>query len=310
MGEPTEQEQQEQELFQLSDLQVDRIGLVRRGANRTPFYFVKSEDGEQEREQEPETDGGAFMAEANDERYSELLARLDKLEGMSQEHVDTLKGLVQERQQQETFSLAPEARGGVVQFIKTHGDKLPRPAVEMLQGLVGEEALTEATQAEEFAAALAQQRAQMEEQFAAQIKAEREAREAVAEQFAAERRRRRLAEFGQDVRENFSALSTPEEFAADLMTVADLDEELYSRLTTVLKAANEAARQGGLFEQYSKAGGSEAGTGSAFEQKVEAVRKERFATEDYNAGWVKAFDVVNVENPELARQYAKEGSDG
>jgi len=308
MGE-AEQEQQEQELFQLSDLQVDRIGLVRRGANRTPFYFVKSESGEQESE-EPETDGGAFMAEANDERYSELLARLDKLEGMSQENVDTLKGLVQERQQRETFSLAPEARGGVVQFIKAQGGNLPAPALEMLQGLVGEEALTEATQAEEFAAALAQQRAQMEEQFAAKLKEEREAREAVAEQFVAERQRRRLAEFGQTVQENFAALSTPEEFAADLMTVADLDEELYTRLTTVLKAANEAVEKGGLFEQYSRAGGATEGEGSAFEQKVEAVRLERFATEGRDAGWVKAFDVVNLEYPELARQYAKEGLDG
>ena len=246
------------------------------------------------------------MAEANDERYSELLARLDKLEGMSQEHVDTLKGLVQERQQQETFSLAPEARGGVVQFIKAQGGNLPAPALEMLQGLVGEEALTEATQAEEFAAAMAKQQAQLEEQFAAKLKEEREAREAIAEQFVAERQRRRLVEFGQTVQENFSALSTPEEFAADLMTVADLDEELYSRLTTVLKAANEAVEKGGLFEQYSKAGGVAEGEGSAFERKVEAVRLERFKTEEFNTGWVKAFDVVNAEHPDLARQHAEE----
>lgn len=308
MSELTEQEQ-EQELFQLSDLQVERIGLVRRGANRTPFYFVKSEDGEREE--------GDSMAEANDERYSEILERLDKLEGMGQENVDVLKGLVQERQQQaqerqqqEDFSLAPEARGGVVQFIKLLGDKLPRPTLELLQGLVGEEAMVEATQAEEFAVALAEQRAQMEEQFATKLKAEREARETIAERFAAERHQRRLGEFGQSIQENFAALTTPEKFAADLMVVADLDEELYNRLTTVLKAANEAVQQGGLFDQYARAGGAVEGEGSAFERKVEAVRLERFATEDRDTGWVKAFDVVNVEHPDLARQYAKEGLDG
>lgn len=35
----------EQDTHRLSDVHVEAIGLVRRGVNRKPFYFIKSEEG-------------------------------------------------------------------------------------------------------------------------------------------------------------------------------------------------------------------------------------------------------------------------
>jgi len=141
------------------------------------------------------------------------------------------------------------------------------------------------------------------EQFKAQIEQERKAREAVAEQFAEERKLRRLREFSDVVNESYAALpAETDQFAADLMAIHDHDVELYGRLEAVLKAANEAISQGGLFKQFSSAQPTEGG--DPFEARVEAIRKERFADLDANDGWVKALDVAMSEHPELARAYA------
>jgi hypothetical protein len=47
--------QSEEKKYQLSNLFVESIGLVRRGANKSPFFFVKSESGQQGENMSDET---------------------------------------------------------------------------------------------------------------------------------------------------------------------------------------------------------------------------------------------------------------
>jgi flagellar motility protein MotE (MotC chaperone) len=235
----------ERELLELSELDVEAVGLVRRAATGLPFFFIKSESGAPESVPQ-ENDGGTDMS--------------------GEEGRDT------------------------------------KPVEEELEPEVTEEATEEP--AEDYAEKLAQTEAKLEK-FQAKLEEEHKARVKVEEAFAEERRKRRLAEFT-DTARTYNLASEIEQFAADLMAIADHDPELYERWETRLRAWDEQMTQSGLFEQYTQAGGEAETGGGAFLQAVEKVRVERFADEQRHEGWTKAFEIVQEERPDLAAQYAKE----
>ena len=264
------------DILELSDLDIETIGLVRRGANRKQFYFIKSEAG---------------MAEERQETPAE--------------------DAQQEQEQREEFaSLSADERQMVSALLKAMGAKLPDPVKNALRAMTGggdggDDMADDDT--DEFSERL---RA-VEEKFAAQLEDERDKREKFAEMFATERRKRRLAEFADVAKRDYGALGVKaEQFAEDLLTLADFNDELYQRLAQVLKAANEQVKQGGLYAQYSQAGDEGENVGGAFEREIERVRREKFAGEDYAEGYVKAMDIVSVEKPTLARQYLEERRNG
>jgi len=286
-------------LLELSDLEIETVGLVRRGANRKPFYFIKSEAG---------------MAEENtqqDERLNAILEKLSGLEEMS-EKIEVLKGLVADAQPKinpEDFaSLSADERKMVSALLRAMGGKLPDPVKNALQSMTGgggEESTDD--EPDEFSERL---RA-VEEKFAAKLAEAEGKREKFAEMFASERRKRRLAEFSDVVNRDYGALGVKtEQFAEDLLTLADYNDELYQRLAQTLKAANEQVKQGGLFAQYSQAGDVGEASGGAFEREVERVRREKFSGEDYAEGYAKAMNIVGVEKPDLVLQYMEERRNG
>ena len=145
----------------------------------------------------------------------------------------------------------------------------------------------------------------MKDEFTAKLEAESERAEKLAEAFAESERARRLAQFT-DRASQFSFGVEVEQFAEDLMAVADLQPEVYERMIQVFNGLDEQIRQSALFDQFSVAtAGSDT---SPFETEVEKVRSERFSDDDYDTGWAKAMKVVSEEKPELARQYVREGN--
>lgn len=162
-----------------------------------------------------------------------------------------------------------------------------------------------AEEGEDFTEALEAAKREMAEQFAEELEAERKKREEFAEKFAAEQRLRRLREFSDMVGQEFPALPVgeAEEFAADLMAIHDADEERYERLVQVLKASQEAVKQGGLFEQYASAQPAE--HGEPFLAAVEKIRQERFSDKPKDVGWAEAFSVAMHEHVDLARAYER-----
>lgn len=257
--------QEEQEVYKLSDLNVESVGLVFRGANRKPFYVIKSQSQE---------------VDSMSENQEDFAAILDELEGVSEVNETAWSKMV-----------------GVLKSLTAKPEPEPEPEPEEIE-------TSSETETDDFAEAIRLMKTQIEEQFAVKLEHEREARRTVEEAFAQEQKKRRLAEFGA-VAEQFTGLpGADENFAADLMAIADADAEVYTRLTAILKAANEAIEKGALFEQFA-VGGSGAGTGDEFENKVEAIRQKRFSDEKFAVGWSKALDIAMVEHRDLAAKYAR-----
>ena len=159
---------------------------------------------------------------------------------------------------------------------------------------------------EKIASLEAQLKAQSEE-FTSKLETERTQRKSVEEKFAESEKARRLMHFG-DVIATFAAADEPEQFAEDLYAVEQLDAELAERMIARLRANAEAATQGELFAQKSKA--TAPVIGDPFEAKVEKARLEHFAEKPKAEGWVLALDMIAAENPDMARQYATDNRGG
>jgi len=153
---------------------------------------------------------------------------------------------------------------------------------------------------EKIASLEAQLKAQSEE-FTSKLETERTQRKSVEEKFAESEKARRLMHFG-DVIATFAAADEPEQFAEDLYAVEQLDAELAERMIARLRANAEAATQGELFAQKSKA--TAPVIGDPFLAKVEKTRQEHFSEMPVAEGWVEAEKLVERENKELARDYA------
>jgi hypothetical protein len=162
--------------------------------------------------------------------------------------------------------------------------------------------------AEELRAALDAQA----EEFSAKLEAERKERVRIEADLESERRARRLAEFSEQVSESYASLpGTDEKFAADLMAIQDQDAERYERLSAVLKAADEAIRQGGLFEQFSQRD-TPKGNKHPFLAEVDKVQAEQFSDLPFYEGYAKAFKVAleDPRNAEIARDYDRQSKGG
>lgn len=266
----------EQELYRLSDLDVDAIGLVRRGANQKPFYFVKSVDG-----------GSESMADKQEEETFSLddLGEVEEVDaGWAKKLVGWLKGMQAAKEEP-----APDPEQHEPEPVLA-----PEPAPEQASDDEGKN----------FSEALEVVKREMSEQFAQELKVEREKREEFADKFAAEQHLRRLHEFADMVGQDFGSLPVgeTEQFAADLMAIHDADEERYGRMVNVLKASQEAMKQGALFEQYSNA---QPVSGDPFLAAVEKIQQEKFSDKPRADGYALAFDAAMKAHPDLAAQYER-----
>ena len=308
-----EQEEEQEEVLELSGLEIEAVGLVRRPAVRKRFFLAKSEGDEHmsdetqdfsavidELEQVEQVNAGAWQ------KVVEVLKSIpDRMSEMLSQSLET--GPPAESDEQ-FAGLTDADKGKIARFLKDLGDKVGDRVNAVLSGMIEgyepepEPSSEEGDDMENFQEQIEAAKSEVAEQFAEQLRQEREARGELEQRLAASERARRLREFVTEVESYALPVGEAEQFAADLMAIHDQDEALYGRLTTVLKAANEAALLGGVFEQASAAAGTVAG--DPFEAMVEKVRQERFAELGADEGWVKAFDAVGDEHPDLARAYA------
>ena len=192
-----------------------------------------------------------------DERLAEILTKLAGMDGLAGD-VETLKGLLAERQEPETAS-----------------DAQAEAYTEQIKSL------------EEKYAEAETKRAQL------------------AEAFAASERARKLITWTDTV-QAFS-IGEPEKFAEDMLEIETINPDLAGRMVARFKAAQEQIKAGDLFSQHSKAGDSGDASKHPFENEVEKMRLERFASLSYAEGYTQALQAVGSEKPELARQYVRRG---
>jgi len=263
----------------LSDLDIKQVGLVKRPANRTRFFLLKSKEDDM-----PEK-------VSNVEKFSALLAELQNQDSVSQEMADQLvafSGPVLELAKQ-ALSNANDGEGN---------PPAPPQAPDVSQF------------SEEVKTLLAKQR----DEFNEAIEQERKARQLAEEQFAEERRARRLSEFNEIARTQYPdlALEDVDQFASDLMAIHDADQELYGRVTSVLKGvakkvagAQKALADAQVFEQFSDGSHTQEPSGDPFLAKVAEIQQAQFGEKDDNEGFSEALQVASQKYPDLARQYER-----
>lgn len=173
--------------------------------------------------------------------------------------------------------------------------------IQALKELLASQQKTEQA-AETYAEELKTAKAQLEE-FNTKLAQEKQERERFTELYQTERKTRRLAEFTDKARA-WTFATEVESFAEDLLAIQDQDDELYSRWIQRLDAINEQMKTGELFKQVTVGGDETEGT-DPFEREITKVRKERFSELPFAEGYVKAMEIIERDNPELARQYAE-----
>lgn len=204
--------------------------------------------------------------------------------------------------------LSPEDKSAIAAFLKRMGGKLGGQATAILQRMAGG-APTEDSgddDTDDFTEQLATMRSEMEEQFSAKLTEANDRTKKAEEQFAAEKHARRLSEFTDHARGYSHLAVETEKFGEDLLALADHDAELYTRLTKVLKAANETIKQGAIFDQFSVADRGDASGEHPFLRKVEELRRKEFGTEEYAEGFTKAMVMAEMTDPDLANRYERE----
>lgn len=160
-----------------------------------------------------------------------------------------------------------------------------------------------------FAEKLAQQEKELTENFTAKLETAAAKTEKLTERLDTSERLRRLREFT-DVAATYSLpVSGTEQFGEDLMAIKDsVPEEVYTRLTTMLRASDEAVKQGELFSQFSRTAPVE--TGDPFLSKVEQYTAKLTADDlllDADEAYATAMKKVAERHPSLAKAYALRG---
>lgn len=291
----------ENQIRELTDLDVETIGLVRRGANRRPFFVLKSE-------------GGNEMADQEEQGFSDILAELEKAEGVTSELLtkvtEGFSALVaqieakpeQEPEEEDFADLTAADKSAIMALLDKIGEgKLGGRMFSILKNMAGG---ARAEQSSDFSEQIETMRAELVEDFAAKIKvAETKAIQA-EERADEERNRRRLAEFTDRAKAYPFAIEI-EQFAEDLMALEDHDPELYSRWIKRLNALSEQVEKGALFEQFGTAGGETEGV-HPFLVEVEKLRKEHHVTEKYAEGFTAAMVMAEQMHPDLAARYELE----
>jgi len=293
-------------LHELTDLDVEAIGLVRRGANKRPFYVLKSETGGNEMEQE----------HVEEQKFSDVLAQLEKVEGLNESLLEQVKAgfeaiaakIPDEAEPEHYAEMSAADKKVLGAALKLGKDKLGDRLYSMLEKLVGnpgdeKEYGYPPGEKEKMSEKFAGQLQEVEERFAEQLKAAEAKAEQARERADEERRLRRLSEFTEQARGYSFAVGEVEKFAEDMLVLHDHDAELYARMEARLRALDEQVRQGALFEQFSTAGGES--DADPFLAEVERLRREKFSDEEYAVGFNEAMKQVESTKPELAAEYER-----
>jgi hypothetical protein len=313
----------ENRIHELTDLDVEAIGLVRRGANRRPFYVLKSESG-----------GNDMTEQQEEQEFSDILKQLEEAEGVSKGLLEQVKAGFEafaaklqptepEPELEDFAELTAAEKKAIMGALKVGKDTLGDRLHAMLTKLVGnpvkakdddkkeygyppdKKAEKSSDEPNKFAEQLETMRTELTEEFAAKIEAAETKAEQAEKQAADERQRRRLAEFT-DKAQEYSFAVEVEKFAEDLLALEDYDADLYSRWIKRLNALDEQVKQGALFEQFSVGGGETDTTIHPFLREVEKLHKEHYPTEKYAEGFVQAMELAERAHPDLAARYERE----
>jgi hypothetical protein len=264
---PDEQERDEEDTtFELSNMDIDTVGLVGAAANGRSYLLFKNEQGE-----------GHMGDQDNATPLEDVAAELDQAEDVTalksafQRGFEALVGLFQS-------STEPEA-----DVEKGDPDPAPDPEPDPI--------------IEKFEKMLEDQNARLEK---AQARAEE------AEQIAKEERDRRIQAEYVAKAESLALPGEVKDLAKLLKAADEMDEDVGELLQGVLKSASEAVVQSGVFAERgdTRVEKSDEPFLVEVQKRADALREnDPELTEEI--AFAKAYKALGKEKPDLARAYTE-----
>lgn len=302
--------------LRLKNLIIDRVGLVRKGANKKPFFFVKSVTGQPESREEPMSD--EQLKEQLDAILEKLTPGDDEAEvQFSDDENKMLKEMLESfSEDQETFAgLSDDDKKTVRAFLASMGGKLGGRLTAMLGQMAGgsstppEKEESNDDEADKFA----EMATKLREEFTTQLEAEQAKTAKFAERFEAEQTKRRLMEFTDQARTFDNVPVGVEQFGEDLMVFADsVDDEVYSRLVQTLRAMDKQIEKGALFDEFaSRSRGDD--SASPFEAKMRPIQAKLMKADvamSNDEAYAEAMTIAADRYPDLARDFDRSLSGG
>lgn len=290
-----------EEVNLLTSLRTDKVSLVHRGANKRRFALKKSEENMDEKDLALLAD---VMKSAEFDGEADVMAAIAKA-GMDEKAMNAVKGALRLlngfRENPEVAKLAdmlaekvgypapkakqemkPEDEPKKKQKQKPE-DEYPEPMAKALEGLPEEKAKAimkalrdgEDKAAQERIAKAAEEVA-IAKREAAEAKATAEKTQAILK---AEQDKARTKELIAKAASDYQHVpGKPEDLGAVLKSLEDVDPKLLESVENVLKAADAAIKEGGLFVEKGKSGvGAEDSALDTLTKMAEAIQKNATA---------------------------------
>lgn len=255
------------------DLEIDRVDLVDEGANSAAFIKLYKR-----KEQEPTM------------TLEEILAK------MKPEHAKVIQDeLVKAKQAADNAEVARQAAEQKLQAVSEELEKAKadyKAATEELESITKSKNDGQQPNFEEVIKGLDPT---VQELFKS-LKAQKEAAEELARQAAEEKRTQEVLAKAKELK----ALPVEESKLVEVMK--GITPEVYE----ILKAANKALEDAGLFDEVGKSKTHNPSTGDEAWQQIEKKAEEIAAQE--NVSKAKAISIVIKRHPDLYREYLKGGA--
>lgn len=297
----------------LSEIHVNEVSLVDKGANKRKYLLLKADQGDQPNSKTPDDtsiDKGVSNLPEEINMNEEILKAAAEVE-LSE---DDIKAAVEKAKLSEKGAEAAKTVLRVLKaasedlptefytdIVKLAGGELPVKEVEKIVEVEkkSKEEKAEELKKEALANLPAEQRAVIEQSLKISKEAQESAKKAT-EELKKAREEKELAELTEVVKKEYGKLpEKPETFAAVLYKAKNaLSKEEYEELTRVLKAGNESVSRSEDFEKVGSGfSGGSGGTSKLEKLTKELVKKAR--SEGRELTEEKAMDLILRDNPDL-----------
>lgn len=294
----------------ITDLEVERIDLVPRGANRKSFLLTKADEREEEEGMEPEIVKAVLETEMDDEKtVGEALTKAGLSEEASEAAMGALRliNAYKEQWPENVMGMLTELSGYELPVAKADKDRIEKLEAEV-KNLKKEdeekpedkESILKEDGSLNMGAVPEEMRPYAEVVEKSRVESDKRAKDAIEKAEALEKdkmEKEYLAKAGELLN-----IDKAENLAPLLMDVAEKAPETSEKLEEMLKTANKRIEEGGL---YGEVGSGRSGSGEATD-KMESKAKEKMEKGDGKMTIQQARAEVLKEHPEYYDEHMNE----
>lgn len=289
-----ENKKDEEQVYELTDIELEAVSFVRRGANRQPFLVVKSKEGDEMEDKE-------FEGEVEELDLSDLEPPVTKAsitEVVRKAVEGVFKAKAKDKDKEEEPELTEEEKRMLRGVLKRLEGKLPEAAVKALKAIAGK-AKDKEEEEYEYGYPKAKKSIEEAEARAAELRKSLDDRDEVVKGLQAKvaeiEKAHRITELRETAK---AALGYTAEELYDLE--AKLGADSFGKLVEKLKAAAAQAEASPLMKELGQPGPLEAKVQKADD---ELVHKAEELAEKSNISFLDAVKQVMEQDAELTRRW-------